>query len=151
MKLADSNIWLALAISKHVFHAAAHAWFLTERQAGGVAFCRSTQQSFLRLITTSAVLRPYGNPPLTNAEAWALYEGFLTDARISLVVAEPPGLERAWRTLAAQGTSSPKLWMDAYLAAFGIAGGHQLVTTDASFQRYDGLDVLVLGEPPAGP
>jgi uncharacterized protein len=34
--------------------------------------------------------------------------------------------------------------MDAYLAAFAIAGGHQLVTTDKAFKQFQGLDLLVL-------
>ena len=37
-------------------------------------FCRSTQQSFLRLMTTEAVTRPYGIPPMHNAGAWKVYE-----------------------------------------------------------------------------
>jgi predicted nucleic acid-binding protein len=34
--------------------------------------------------------------------------------------------------------------MDAYLAAFAIAGGHQLITIDTAFRQFDGLDLLVL-------
>ena len=81
MPLADSNIWLALALSKHEFHSAARTW-LAERGRHQALFCRSTQQSFLRLLTTSAVLAPYGVPPLSNKAAWSAYEGFLADKRI---------------------------------------------------------------------
>ncbi len=143
MKLADTNIWLALALSKHVFHEAAQSWLDAESQEREVLFCRSTQQSFLRLLTTAAVLRPYGLLPLTNGEVWALYERFLADRRIGMV-AEPPGLEARWKALAALATPSPKLWMDAYLAAFAIAGGYQFVTTDQAFAQYTGLDLIVL-------
>ena len=70
MKLPDSNIWLALALSFHEFHDAALDWLDGEKSEGELLFCRSTQQSFLRLLTTAAVFSPFGNPPLTNAEAW---------------------------------------------------------------------------------
>jgi predicted nucleic acid-binding protein len=77
MKLVDNNIWLALALSEHNFHDTALTWLETETLAGELLFCRSTQQSLLRPLTTPAVLRPFGNPPLTNAEAWQVYKGFL--------------------------------------------------------------------------
>jgi len=38
----------------------------------------------------------------------------------------------------------PKVWMDAFLAAFAMTGGYQLVTTDRAFKQFKGLDVLVL-------
>ncbi len=42
------------------------------------------------------------------------------------------------------GTASPKLWMDAYMAAFARASGYRLVTTDAAFAQFDGLDLVLL-------
>lgn len=143
MPLADSNIWLALALSKHEFHGAASAWLSSLNSPTMVLFCRSTQQSFLRLLTTSAVLAPYGIPPLNNKAAWTAYEGFLADARIAWAD-EPSGLEARWKKLAGHPNPSPKLWMDAYLAAFAMAGGHQLVTTDKAFKQFKGLNLLVL-------
>jgi predicted nucleic acid-binding protein len=71
MALADSNFWLALALSKHAFHRVARAWLRRQSGADPVLFCRSTQQSFLRLLTTSAVFSPYGIPPLSNKAAWS--------------------------------------------------------------------------------
>jgi toxin-antitoxin system PIN domain toxin len=145
MLLADSNIWLALALSRHEFHAVARAWLEEKKAPDKVLFCRSTQQSFVRLLTTSAVLAPYGIPPLTNKAAWSVYQGFLADERISWVE-EPRGLESSWKKLAARPRAAPKLWMDAYLAAFALAGGYQLVTTDAAFRQFKGLDLLVLSK-----
>ena len=106
-------------------------------------FCRSTQQSFLRLLTTRAVLALYGTPPLSNKAAWSAYEGFLADERIAWA-SEPRGLESHWKNLAGNAKASPKLWMDAYLAAFALAGGYQLVTTDKAFKQFKGLDLLLL-------
>ena len=45
-----------------------------------------------------------------------------------------------------RGTASPKLWMDAYLAAFALAGGCRMVTTDAAFKQFAGLDLELIGE-----
>jgi toxin-antitoxin system PIN domain toxin len=146
MKLVDSNVWLALALSGHDFHDAALHWLETETLARELLFCRSTQQSFLRLLTTTAILQPFGNPPLTNAEAWQVYEGFCADPRIAFVP-EPADLERHWKRLAVRDSASPKAWMDAYLAAFAIGGGYRLVTIDRAFQQYDGLDLLLLTRP----
>jgi toxin-antitoxin system PIN domain toxin len=143
MKLPDTNIWLALTLSGHTHHAAAKAWLDGESKPDSLIFCRSTQQSFLRLLTTAGVLAVYGIDPLSNAGAWEAYGAFIADERI-LFQAEPPRVEAIWKKLAARKASSPKLWMDAYLAAFAIAAGAQLVTTDKAFTQFPGLDVEVI-------
>ena len=143
MILADTNFWLALSLSEHAFHSTARDWFAAQSLAASVLFARATQQSLLRLLTTEATTRPYGIPPMTNAGAWRLFEGLLADERIAWV-AEPAGIEARWKGLAARATASPKLWMDAYLAAFAVAGGHRLVTTDKAFKQFDGLNAIVL-------
>ena len=134
-KLVDSNVWLALTLSKHVFHPTCHEWLKGRMKTGEVLFCRATQQSLLRLLTTQAVLGAYGNLALSNAEAWAVYEGYCADKRIGMVD-EPRGLTAVWKRLSATDTAAPKKWMDAYLAAFAIAGGYELVTTDEDFRQF---------------
>ncbi|MSP61315.1 MAG: PIN domain-containing protein [Myxococcales bacterium] len=143
MTLADSNFWLAATLSKHVFHEATRAWLEGETRSAEVLFCRLTQLSYLRLLTTAAVLAPYGIPPLTNAKAWSTYEGWRADDRISFID-EPRGMEAHWKRVAARTSASPKAWMDGYLAALAMTGGHRLITTDRGFRQYKGLDVLVL-------
>ena len=71
--------------------------------------------------------------------------GLRADARI-LWANEPRGLEATWRKFAGGSKASPKLWMDAYLAAFALAGGYRLVTTDKAFKQFNGLDLLVLSK-----
>ncbi len=142
--LCDTNVWLALTLSAHVHHPRTRDWFDAVDTPVSILFCRATQQSLLRLLTNRAVLAPYGNPPLTNAEAWAAYEALAADGRVGIVVDEPPGLEERWPAWALRPSASPKLWMDAYLAAFADAGEYRLVTTDRAFTQFDGLDVLVL-------
>jgi len=144
LNLCDSNVWLALALSGHAHHELARDWLDTVDEPATVLFCRSTQQSFLRLLTNSAVLAPYGNPPLTNREAWQAYEALLADYRIVLRAEEPAGLESRWKELARRDDASPKLWMDAYLAAFALAAGCRMVTTDAAYRQFAGLDLLLL-------
>jgi uncharacterized protein len=143
-ELCDTNVWLALALSGHVHHAAARDWLDTVEQPGSVLFCRSTQQSFLRLLTNPAVLSPYGNPPLTNRQAWDVYDALTSDDRIEMRTVEPARLESTWRDLAVRDSASPKLWMDAYLAAYAHTGGHRLVTTDAGFRQFADLDLFLI-------
>ncbi len=146
MVLCDSNVWLALALSRHVHHAATRKWFEAVEVAASIHFCRATQQTLLRLLTNPSVLSPYGNLPLTNRQAWESYETLLADDRIVLREEEPAGLETHWQRLAVCDTASPKIWMDAYLAAFALAGGYRMVTTDAAFKQFRGLKLEVLGK-----
>ena len=141
MKLLDVNIWLALVLSGHTHHEAARAWLDGEEKSASLCFCRSTQQGLLRLLTTAEVLARYGNPPLTNREAWAVVERLMEDERITFV-REPEGVEETWKSLAIRDAHSPKLWMDAWLAAFALRAGLQMVTTDKAFSQFKGLKVV---------
>lgn len=147
MLLCDTNFWLALTLSKHIHHQVARAWLDTIDEPAVIHFCRATQQSFLRLMTTRAVLDAYGNDPLSNAEAWSLYATLLADDRITMTDQEPIGLEAQWKTFAIRQSASPKVWMDAYLAAFAFTAGFALVTTDADFRDYQGIDLRLLSQP----
>ncbi len=145
MLLCDSNVWLAMVLSGHQSHSAAAEWLDTVDSPNAVCFCRSTQRSLLRLLTTAAVMGRFGSPPLTGAQAWQVYAHLLTDDRIALQAEEPPRLEARWKALTANDTASPKALMDAYLAAFALAGGHTLVTTDKAFRAFAGLDFVLIG------
>jgi uncharacterized protein len=144
LNLCDSNVWLAMTLSSHVHQPVARAWFEGIEDPESVVFCRQTQQTFLRLLSNASVLMPYGNPPLTNREAWDVYEAFIADDRVTFVAVEPTGVESWWTEFALRDNASPRLWMDAYLAAFATAGGYRLVTTDAAFRQFSSLDLLVL-------
>ena len=144
MVLCDSNVWLALALSGHAHHGVARDWFEGVEAASSVFFCRATQQTFLRLLTNAAVLAPYGNPPLTNVHAWEAYDALLADDRIAFRTEEPTGVEAQWKRFAPRNTASPKLWMDAYLAAYALTCGYRMVTTDAAFKQFGGIDLELL-------
>lgn len=67
-----------------------------------------------------------------------------SDDRVWATCPEPARLEAHWERFGSRGTASPKLWMDAYLAAFAHAGGYRLVTTDTAFRQFEDLEVVVL-------
>ncbi len=142
--LCDTNVWLALALSRHSHHQAACGWLDTVDETKSIWFCRATQQSFLRLLTNSSVLGAFGNPALTNRQALDAFNSLVSDARIGLVVPEPAGLESRWLQYASKDSASPKLWMDAYLAAFAFTGGYRLVTNDSAYRQFAGLDLQVI-------
>lgn len=144
MFLCDSSFWLALSLSPHVHHRAARAWFEAQSRASSIAFCRATQLTYLRLLTTRAVVAPYGLEPLSCREAWEAYDALTADYRVFLIRDEPPGLDRRWRSFSEARSPSPKLWMDAYLAASAVTGGYRLVTFDRGFAQFAELDALIL-------
>ena len=141
--LVDTTVWLALLEEKHVLHPTIMAWWQALHEEDSILFCRSTQQSFLRLRTTDAVSAAYGLKPDTNVKAWQTFRTLLKDERIQLVE-EPFSVELKWKALAVVGTALSKLWMDAYLAAFAITGSYGLVTTDKAFKQFKELDLLLL-------
>lgn len=139
--LPDVNIWLALCLSEHVHNNKATEWISADKEP--IFFCRASQQGLLRLLTTAAVLAPYRLAPLSNRQALLRMREMLEVERIQMAD-EPMRIESDWERLADSTFASPKLWMDAYLAAFAIAGGYRIVTTDKAFKQFKGLNVLVL-------
>lgn len=142
--LCDVNVWIALSLEQHALRQQAAEWLDSVYEPASLLFCRSTQQSFLRLLTTASIVARFGYTPLTNSQAWTTYEAFLADDRIVYRPDEPPGLQRLWRELATRPTPSPKLWMDAYLAAFAISAGLTFVTADSAFRQFPSLDLLLI-------
>ena len=130
--LIDSNVWLALTFSAHPHHALAKEIFAAATPEHPACFCRATQQSFLRLATTPIILQAYGAEGFTNQDAVGLLET-LTQLPNIRTLAEPEDLESLWLKLAYLPSASPKLWMDAYLAAFAIQHETEFVTLDRDF------------------
>jgi uncharacterized protein len=122
----DVNVWLALTYEGHVHHPAAKQWFEELDVDARLVFCRLSQISLLRLLTTQAVM---GDEVMTQAKAWRCYDRWLEDSRV-ILLDEPPIIEQAFRSLSQQTRPSPKDWADAYLAAFASASGMRLVTFD---------------------
>lgn len=143
--LFDSNVWLALTFSAHPHHSLAKKFFATTTREDPACFCRATQQSFLRLATTPALLRAYGAEGFTNLDAVSLIAALSKLPNIRLLP-EPAELETLWYRIAGLPTVSPKVWMDAYLAAFAIRQEAEFVTLDQDFRNFekDGLKLKLL-------
>ena len=139
MFLPDVNLWLALVFDAHVHHSAAKSWY---DGLSGVAcfFCRTTQQGFLRLATNP---KAFGGDAVSLIQAWSIYDTILNDPHISFVD-EPSTVESLWRGYTQGQTFSPKVWNDAFLAAFAQAAGYELITFDKGFSRYADLNCTIL-------
>ncbi len=143
--LFDSSVWIGAIFTTHPFHQQARAALQNATPAAPAFFCRFTQQSFLRLASTPALLKAYGAEGLTNRDALVALEALLALPKVC-EREEPPGTVALWHRLAARETASPKVWMDAYLAAFAMSSGLRLVTLDSDFKTYEaqGLDWVLL-------
>jgi toxin-antitoxin system PIN domain toxin len=140
MYLADINVLLALVFEAHVHHPTAVEWFNTVPDESCFV-CRVTQSGFLRLASNPAL---FGDEALSLSDAWACYDTLMSDTRMEFE-AEPLGLDHMWRRLTTAKTYSPKVWTDAYLAAFAITGSLTLVTLDKAVASIPDLDAQVLG------
>jgi uncharacterized protein len=143
--LFDTNVWIAALFAAHPAHAVAQEALMRASADAPAVFCRATQQSFLRLATTPALLKVYGAPGMSNNDALVALDALQALPQTSLRL-EAPGVFGLWRGLASADTASPKLWMDAYLAAFAIGGGLRLVSLDRDFNSFvaRGLDLELL-------
>ncbi len=133
------------ALSGQSHHRAAATCLDVIEESDEVVWCRSTQQSFLRLLTTAAVFAPFVEEPLSNEEAWAVADAFLADPRFHLADVEPPGAAAVWRGYTALPSSSTKVWMDAWLSALARCFDARLVTNDVAFQSYPDLEPIPIG------
>ncbi|PYX79462.1 MAG: VapC toxin family PIN domain ribonuclease [Acidobacteria bacterium] len=125
-------------MGRHVHSERARLWF---EQAGEEQFffCRFTQVTVLRLLTTDQVM---GKDARTMSEAWSLWDRIWADTRI-VFLPEPDDIEREFRSRSRLSSRSPKIWADAYLLAFAAAAGLKLVTFDRALKSH-GVDVLIL-------
>jgi uncharacterized protein len=143
--LFDTNVWLAALFTSHPFHTQAQHALAQATPAQPAVLCRATQQSFLRLATTPALLKAYGAASMTNRDALVALDALQALPQVS-VRDEAPGVFALWRTLASSDSASPKVWMDAYLAAFAIQGSMRMLTIDRDFNHFvkHGLDLSLI-------
>lgn len=148
--LLDSNVWVAATFTAHAFHRESMAVLRRSTLSERILFCRATEQSFLRLATAPRLLMRYGAEGMTNRHALSALAALKARPGVDYLE-EPPGAVALWHQLAARETASPKVWMDAYLAAFAISGNLEFVTLDRDFEVYvtHGLQLRLLGNDPA--
>jgi toxin-antitoxin system PIN domain toxin len=125
--LPDLNVWLALSWANHMHSNAAWTWF-RRHEDDTFIFCRFTPLGLLRLLATSAIM---GKDLRTISQAWAVYDRWTEDSRVSLRQ-ESLELEAAFRaaTRAFSRLSPPKSPGDCYLLAVGEISNATLVTFD---------------------
>ena len=122
----DVNVWLALSTRDHQHFQQAWSWYTALSERTTLLFCRLTQLSLLRLLTTQSVM---GQGTLTQADAWKAYDQWIGVAGAEFAE-EPAGMESVFRSMTGAGQASPKDWADSYLAAFAEAGELTLITFD---------------------
>lgn len=137
-QMCDVNVLLALVVERHAHHARCVAWWNTRTTREPLFICREVQAAFLRLLSNRAVM---GEETLTLAQAWSAYASLLKSGCFARVL-EPRGLDVEWEHLCRPFGPSPKVVMDAYLAAFAIAGGYTLVTLDKALAQFPGVSAL---------
>src|SRR5690242_9409941 len=125
LNFLDANVWLALLWSRHIHSEKAAQWFETSSEEKFL-FCRITQLTVLRLLTTASVM---GKDVRKMSEAWSLWDGVCADDRVAFV-SEPETIEHEFRRVSALHSPSPKVWADAYLLSFASVAGLKLVTFD---------------------
>jgi toxin-antitoxin system PIN domain toxin len=138
LNFLDSNVWLALVWSRHIHSETARRWFDQSSEEQFV-FCRFTQITVLRLLTTGKVM---GSDVKTMVEAWAVWDRIWADSRVTFLP-EPEGIEKEFRLGSRLSSKSPKVWADAYLLAFAVTADVKLVTFDRALKSRS-ADVLVL-------
>lgn len=133
----DTSVWIAWYFQEHPHHTLA-ADLLDKRSSADPAWlCRATEQSWLRLATTAALCRAYRSPILTNFQASAALGTWYARPFVDCLDTEPEGTRELWLELAAISSPSPKVSMDAYLAAFAIRAELPFATLDTDFRRFE--------------
>ncbi len=94
----------------------------------------------LRLLCSEAVM---GDDALPLPRAWAVYVTLIASGRFAMVL-EPMRLDAEWERLCRPFGRSPKVVMNAYLAAFAMTGGYRIATLDRAFDQFKGLDCVMV-------
>ncbi len=138
--LCDVSFLLPLCYAQHEHHLVAKSDLETVSSKGELAVCRNSQLGLLRLLSNRVVMQ---SSVCTTDQAWSVYDTLMSDDRFCFQ-GEPTGVETKLRELTRGLPFSPKLWQDAYLAAFAVRAGMRLVTFDAGFRRFKGLECSIL-------
>jgi toxin-antitoxin system PIN domain toxin len=137
--LPDINVWLALTAEDHPHWPLAEKYW-NEHSAAQIAFNAVTMLGLVRIASATVALGPR---PLTPVAAWEMYLAWRSRPGVAYVN-EPRGCSAALNSFVASGLVTPRLWTDAYLAAFAVAAGLRLITFDRDLERFPDLNVLLL-------
>ncbi|MCW1886884.1 PIN domain-containing protein [Luteolibacter flavescens] len=137
--LPDLNVWLALSFSGHTHHERALDYWNDQRQ-DLVAFCGVTLIGLPRLLTTGPVM--FGDPFSPEVAARKCQE--LLSLPDVLFIQDEEGLFGRLDDWSKASFFRPKLWTDAWLAALAVENECRLVSFDADFSKFPGVDFLHL-------
>jgi predicted nucleic acid-binding protein len=88
LNFLDANIWVALVWDRHMHASKAREWIESSSDQQ-FFFCRFTQLTTLRLLTTEPVM---GRDVQSMTGAWEIWDRLISDTRISFL-AEPDGFD----------------------------------------------------------
>ncbi len=132
----DTNIWVAATFPEHIGHIQA-VKFLSNRDHQSPAWLSPhICISWMRLISTRSTCLIYSSPAYSNQDAQEVLKKWLSQPEIQYMDKEPDGTFEKWKQLSSSPLPSPKIWMDAYIAAIAIEAKLPLVTFDKGFQAY---------------
>lgn len=124
--LPDINVWVALNDDRHVHHSIAYDWYRELPNDSLIVFCRQTQLGLFRVLSTPAVM---GDEALTLRGCWQIFDRWAGTGQVRWA-SESTELEQFLRARTFGNSISPKIWTDAYLAAFAETAALTLVTFD---------------------
>jgi len=127
----DINVWLAVVVERHICNDAASRWWNHDKSEA-IGFCRFTQLGLLRHLTNAGTMK---GRPLTNRQAWAVFETLATDTRVCFFP-EWPAMDGLLKTYADVSQAATNLWGDAYLAAYAAVNDATLVSFDKGFAKF---------------
>jgi len=139
MILPDVTVLLLAVNAAAPQHATADAALKNAYESGHVALCWPALLGFLRLSTRAGIWPR----PLEVQEALQVLRAWLQHPRSVLVQAMPGHAEVLGALLLAAGRGGP-LVSDAHLAALAIEHGATVLSFDADFKRFAGLQVVHL-------
>jgi uncharacterized protein len=122
----DINVWLALVFDGHAHNQEALRWYDALDPSTIFVFCRHTQLGLLRLLSTESVM---SENVMTQQECWQVYDRWFESGQ-AVLFEEPESIEHQLRARTSEPMVAPKLWADAYLAAFAEASRLSLITFD---------------------
>ena len=137
--LPDLNVWLALAWPGHSHHQRAVQYW-EQQAADQVLFCTVTALGLVRLVCQPKLM---GTAVRTPGEASSLLDALCQQPGVQLAAPEHDGWEIFHQLLRGDGLPA-RLCTDAHLAALAIANGWRLVSFDRDFERFAGLQRLLL-------
>ena len=132
----DTNVWVAASLDQHPHHQRAFTFISERKPKDPVWLSCMTAISWMRLITTNSVTQQFHSHILSNQQAITILNHWKNQPEISYMEKEPDGTFEKWKQLSSSPFPSPKIWMDAYIAAIAIEADLPLVTFDKGFQAY---------------